>query len=159
VVAEGCRGRAFWRGLTILGCGAGLLIACLNLANVGLIRAERRSFESAIRVALGASRFPLLRQALTETALVSLLGAALGVTTAAAGLGTLIRMAPSTIPRLDEVRIDKTVLFFALGVTLVTALVSGFLPGGHKAVASKCSPPADAARAVPPPKSVCGACW
>ncbi len=123
------------RGLTILlgAVGAGLLIACLNLANVGLIRAERRSFEAAIRVALGASRFRLLRQALTETLLVSLVGAALGVTAASAGLGTLVRLAPSTIPRLDEVRIDTTVLFFALAVTIATAFVSGLLPAWRRA--------------------------
>jgi predicted permease len=123
------------RGLTILlaAVGAGLLIACLNLANFGLIRAERCGFDSALRAALGASRFQLLRQALTETVLISLLGAVLGVIVAMAGLGTLIRMAPSTIPRLDEVRIDRTVLFFALAVTVATVLLSGLLPAWRRA--------------------------
>jgi predicted permease len=123
------------RGLTILlaAVGAGLLIACLNLANLGLIRAERHGFEAAVRAALGASRAQLLRQALTQTVLVSLLGAALGVAVAVLGLGVLVRLAPSGIPRLDEVRIDSTVLLFALALTAAAALVSGLLPAWRAA--------------------------
>ena len=122
---ENCR-----RGLLLLlgAVGAGLLIACLNLASLGLVRAERRSFEAALRTALGATRGQLLRQALTETGLVVLGGAILGIAIANAGLGLLIRLAPHDLPRLDEVRIDGPVLLFALAVTMMALLLSGLLP-------------------------------
>ncbi len=115
--------------LMLLGAvGAGLLIACLNLASLSLVRAERHSFDAALRTALGASRTHLLRQVLTETGLVAVLGAALGVTVALVGLRLLVRVAPADIPRLNEVRIDGPVLLFALGVTVATMLLLGLLP-------------------------------
>jgi len=118
------------RGLLIVLCAivSVLLIACLNLAILHLIRAERRSFDSAIRIALGANRLQLLRQALTETLLLTVLGATLGVMVAWAGLGALIRITPADIPRLDQVRIDANVLFFALLLTGVTTVLCGLLP-------------------------------
>ncbi len=123
------------RGLLMLlgAVGAGLLIACLNLASLSLVRAERRSFDAALRTALGASRAQLLRQVLTETGLVALLGTALGVTLATAGLRLLVSVAPRDIPRLNEVRIDGPVLLFALTVTVATMLLLGLLPAWRTA--------------------------
>ncbi len=124
-MVEDCR-----HGLLLLlgAVGAGLLIACLNLASLSLVRAERRGFDAALRTALGATRGQLVRQALTETGLVVLAGGALGIAVANTGLGLLVRLASSDIPRLDEVRIDGPVLLFALGVTVATLLLSGLLP-------------------------------
>jgi len=121
------------RGLLILlgAVGSGLLIACLNLVSVNLVQAERRSFDTAVRAALGANRAQLLRQALTETALCSVLGAAFGLVVAGAGLRLLVAIAPSDIPRLGEVRIDANVLVFALALTVGTGLLSGLLPAWH----------------------------
>lgn len=118
------------RGLIVLFCavGAVLLIACVNLANVMLARAERKGREWAIRSALGASRASLLRQVLAETVVLALLGGTLGVILAAGSLGELIRHVPADIPRLAEVRLDVRVLLFALGLTLTTGLLSGLVP-------------------------------
>jgi predicted permease len=118
------------RGLIVLFCavGAVLLIACVNLANVMLARAERKGREWAIRSALGASRASLLRQVLAETVVLALLGGALGVILAAGSLGELLRHVPADIPRLSDVRLDTRVLLFALGLTLATGLLSGLVP-------------------------------
>ena len=88
------------RGLSILlgAIGSVLLIACLNLAILNLVRAERRGFDSAVRIALGASRVQLLRQALVETPLLAVLGTLLGVAVAAMGLDTLIALGPRIHP-------------------------------------------------------------
>ncbi len=123
------------RGLSILlgAIGSVLLIACLNLAILSLVRAERRRFESAVRIALGASRVGLLRQALVEALLLAALGTLLGVAVAALGLDTLIAFAPGEIPRLEEVRIDGRVLLFALALTVTTSLLFGLLPAWRTA--------------------------
>jgi predicted permease len=120
--------------LVVLGAiGILLLIACLNLGILGLVRAERRGLESAVRAALGASRMQLLRQALMETVLVALPGALLGVAVASAGVGILVRIMPGDIPRLSEVRIDGNVLMFALALTGITTVLSGILPAWRRA--------------------------
>jgi len=123
------------RGLLIIlgAIGTLLLIACLNLGILGLVRAERRGLESAVRAALGASRTQLLRQALMETILIALPGAALGVAVASAGVDILLRIMPGDIPRLSEVRIDGNVLSFALALTGITMLLSGVLPAWRMA--------------------------
>ena len=101
--------------------GAVLLIACANVANLMLSRAAVREREINVRVALGAARARLIRQLLTESILLSLLGSALGVALAWAGLRVLTRLAPADLPRLDQIRID----FAALGVTLAVAVLTG----------------------------------
>jgi predicted permease len=118
------------RGLLVLAgaVGALLLIVCVNLANLMLARAERRSHEAAIRTALGAGRGRLLGSALTEALLIALLGGALGVAVAGASLGALVRSAPADIPRLSEVRLDSGVLLFALALTTATGLLFGLAP-------------------------------
>ena len=123
------------RGLWILFASVAsvLLIVCVNLASLQLARAERRSRDSAVRSALGATRGQLARQALTETLLIALIGGVLGIAIAAAGLGTLLKNAPADIPRLDEVRLDATVLLFTLGAATVTGVLFGLAPAWRSA--------------------------
>jgi len=118
------------RGLLLLlgGVAAILLIVCANLASLLLARIPNRMRESAIRTALGASRSRLVRQMLTESILLSVLGGLLGVGLAYLSLHQLVRWGPADLPRLDEVRLDARVLGFAFLLSMVTGLVFGTLP-------------------------------
>jgi predicted permease len=108
--------------------GMVLLVACGNVANLCLIRAEARQREIAVRLALGGSRRELIRKLLVEAMVLSAVGGALGVAIAAVTLPILLRLAPSTIPRLDQVRLDPIVLAFAVGAAAISALIFGLLP-------------------------------
>jgi putative ABC transport system permease protein len=120
--------------LVLMGAvGAVLLIICVNLANLLLVRAEGRAVDSAIRLALGASRFHLLRQSLVETLLMALFGGALGVALAAASIRFLVQVAPPDIPRLDDVRLDGGVLAFAVTLTSLIGLIFGLAPAWRTA--------------------------
>ncbi len=123
------------RGLLVLlgAVGSVLLIVCVNLANLMLARAERQNREAAIRTAVGASPARLLRQAFTQALVIALLGGALGLGVASAGLGALVRSAPADIPRLAEVHLDLRVLLFALGITTLAGLLFGLAPAWHAA--------------------------
>ena len=105
-----------------------LLVACGNVANLCLVRAESRQREIAVRVALGGSRGSLVRKLLAEALVLSSIGTALGVAFSAVALPLLLQLAPDTIPRLDQVRIDATVLLFAAGTAVLSALVFGLVP-------------------------------
>lgn len=105
-----------------------LLIACANVAGLSLARAAAREREIAIRCALGAGSTRVVRQLLTESALVAVAGGAMGLIGGVAGLHWLRRAAPSVLPRVPEVALDGRVLAFALGVSLVTALLVGLVP-------------------------------
>jgi len=104
-----------------------LLIACANVANLLLARATARSREFAVRVALGASRWQILRQLAAENAVLGLLGGGVGLLLVWAGLNAMLRLAPQ-IPRMDEVRIDPMVLLFAMMVSLVSSVLFGLAP-------------------------------
>jgi predicted permease len=108
-----------------------VLIVSLNIANLLLARASGRQQEMAVRLALGASRGRMVRQMLTESMLLSLIGGAAGIATAVVTLRFILRFMPSNIPRLNEVRIDWVVLAFALLISILTGLVFGLAPALH----------------------------
>jgi putative ABC transport system permease protein len=105
-----------------------LLIACANVANLLLAKSAIRRREMVVRAAVGASRARLVRQLLTESALLGVLAAALGVWLARFGVLALMATAPAGLPRIAEVRVDGMVLLFALGVALAASALFGLAP-------------------------------
>jgi predicted permease len=110
------------------GIGLVLLIACANVANLLLVRAQGRQQELAIRAALGATRWRIAAELLFENLVLALLGGVLGLAVAYAALRLLITIAPSDLPRLEEIGIDGHTLLFSLVVTLVASMLFGSLP-------------------------------
>jgi putative ABC transport system permease protein len=105
-----------------------ILIASVNIANLLLARASGRQQEIALRLTLGSSRSRMVRQLLTETLLLSLLGGIAGVTTATMALSSILRLLPHGIPRLSEVHVDWVVLLFALLISVLTGFLFGLAP-------------------------------
>jgi predicted permease len=106
-----------------------LLIACANVANLLLARATSRQREIVVRCALGATRGRLISQLLTESLLLSLVSAALGLAIGQAGLSALLTLVPAgTLPPISEIRLDANVLFFAVGISVLTGVLFGFSP-------------------------------
>jgi putative ABC transport system permease protein len=105
-----------------------LLIACANVANLLLVRADARQQELAIRAALGAGRGRLAKELLVESLTLGVLGGVAGLALAFAALRVLKAIAPDNIPRLEEISIDATVLLFTLGVSLVAGVLFGVVP-------------------------------
>jgi putative ABC transport system permease protein len=105
-----------------------LLIACVNVSNLLLFRADARKRETAVRAALGGGRARLTRQMLIESVLLALLGGAAGVGVAHVGQGAILRLRPDQLEVLDFISINGPVLAFALAITLVTGILFGLLP-------------------------------
>lgn len=122
----GSVGRTLW--ILMGGIGLVLLIACANVANLLLVRVEGRRREFSIRAALGANPGRIGRQLLLESLSLSLPGGALGLAFAYGALPVLIRMVPGTLPRLNQIGIDGTVLWFTVAVSLLAGCFFGSIP-------------------------------
>jgi putative ABC transport system permease protein len=115
--------------LVLWGVVAGvLLIACTNVANLMLTRAAARQKEIALRLALGAGRWRVIRQLLIESIVLALIGGGLGVLLGWWGMRLFIAVSPGNIPRLDEVRLDGIALGFTLGICVLTGILFGLAP-------------------------------
>src|SRR5262245_46432191 len=107
-----------------------LLIACVNVTNLLLAQGAQRRVEFALRAALGAARLRMIRQLITESLLLSLLGGAVGMLVADFGISALVALSPG-LPRLNAIQIDSTVFAFALGITALIGLMVGLVPALH----------------------------
>jgi putative ABC transport system permease protein len=107
------------------------LIACVNVTNLLLRRGAQRRGEFAMRAALGAARPRLIRQLLTESLLLAVLGGAFGMLVAQFGVRALVALSPPELPRVDAIRLNGTVFAFALGITALVGLALGLIPARH----------------------------
>jgi predicted permease len=119
-------GRVLW--VLLGGIGIVLLIACANVANLLLVRAESRGQEFAVRTALGAGWGNIARALMVESLTLSLAGALIGMGLAYGGLQVLLAYGPANLPRLNEITIDPTVLVFAVATAILSGLLFGLVP-------------------------------
>jgi predicted permease len=108
--------------------GIVMLIACANVANLQLVRADGRQQEVAVRAALGAGSWRIVREMLIESLVLALIGGAVGVALAVVAVRLVVALAPASMPRLDQVAIDARTLAFALGASLLAGLLFGIMP-------------------------------
>jgi putative ABC transport system permease protein len=108
--------------------GVLLMIACVNVANLLLVRGSMRSREIAVRTSLGAGRASVIRQLLVESLLLALAGGALGIGIAYAGLDALVAFAPPDLLRVPQLGVDTRVLLYALATSVLTGIVCGVVP-------------------------------
>jgi predicted permease len=125
--------------------GMVLLIACANVANLMLVRSESRRQEFAVRTALGARRGDIVREVLVESLVLSLVGGALGVALAYAGLTVVVATAPTSLPRVEDISLDPRVMAFALVASVLSSMLFGAIPA-LKHAAQHGAPIAGAAR-------------
>ena len=119
-------GTVLW---TVMGTiGAVMLIACANVANLLLVRAEARQHDLAIRAAVGAGRGRIMRELLTESVLLALAGGALGIGGAYGGLQLLVAFGPASLPRLQEISLDGRALAFTFALSLIAGILLGSIP-------------------------------
>ena len=123
--------KTLWVLLGAVGCV--LLIACANVANLLLARAAARQKEMAVRSALGASRWRVIRQLIAESVLLSTCGGGLGLALATWAMELFTRLSAATLPRSQEIGLDWRVLSFAVLVSIVTGLIFGLAPALHAA--------------------------
>jgi predicted permease len=114
--------------ILLISVGVVLLIACMNVANLLLVRASRRNREIALRAALGAKRIRVVRQMLTESFVLALGGAILGIPIAMWALKLFIALNAQNLPRIQNAGLDGSVLLFTAGIALLTSLVFGLVP-------------------------------
>ena len=122
----GDTGNSLWVVMATIGIV--LLIACANVANLLLVRAEGRAQELAVRAALGASRGRVVRELLLESLVLALAGGAVGILFAGAVLQLVVRMTPGRMPRLELVSVDGTSMLFTLVVSVIAGLAFGAIP-------------------------------
>jgi putative ABC transport system permease protein len=119
-------GKTLW---ILLGAvGIVLLVACANVANLFLVRAEGRQQELAVRLALGAGTRRVARELLTESLLLGVMGGVFGIALAYAGIQLLLFLQPARLPRLQEITLDPSVLGFTLALSLIAGLLFGLIP-------------------------------
>jgi predicted permease len=126
VDAVGDIGTMLW--ILLATVGIVLLVACANVANLFLVRAEGRQQELAIRMALGAETRRIARELLNESVLLGMIGGVVGAALAYAGIRLLLYLEPAQLPRLDEIALDGVVLLFTLALSLVAGVLFGVIP-------------------------------
>jgi predicted permease len=119
--------------LLLAAVGGLLLIACINLTNLLLARSAGRGHESGVRIALGATRLQIMRNALMEPLLLAGSGGAIGILLARLGLPLLVRNVPWNLPGLAEVHVDLTIVCFSIGIALFATMACGVLPAWRSA--------------------------